>query len=56
LDTQSLDEDPRPKGGKSKLNLNGTISKGKSIGSNTPKKLKRRAHDLKTYRASSSPR
>jgi hypothetical protein len=56
LDPQSLDEDPRPKSGKSRLNLDGTILKGKSIGSNPPKKLKRRAHDLKTYEASSSPR
>jgi hypothetical protein len=41
---------------KSRLNLDGTILKGKSIGSNPQKKLKKRPHDLKTYGASSSPR
>jgi len=56
LDPQSLDEDPRPKSGKSRLNLDGTILKGKSIGSNPKRKLKKRAHDLKTYETSSSPR
>ncbi len=32
LDPWPLDEDPRPKSGKSRLNLHGTILKGKSIG------------------------
>jgi hypothetical protein len=41
LDPQSLDEDPRPKSGKSRLNLDGTILKGKSIGSNPQKKAKK---------------
>jgi hypothetical protein len=37
LDPQPLDKDGRPKSGKSRLNLHGTILEGKSIDSN-PKK------------------
>jgi hypothetical protein len=33
----SLDEGPRPKTGKSRLNLHGTILEGKSIGLNQKK-------------------
>jgi hypothetical protein len=46
-------EDPRPKSGKSRLNLNGTILEEKSIGLNPPKKrsYERRAHDLKNQDA-----
>jgi hypothetical protein len=33
-----LDEDSRPKSGKSRLNLSGTILEGKSIGSDQKKK------------------
>jgi hypothetical protein len=39
------------KNGKPRVNLHGTILKGKSIGSGK-KKLKRRAHDLKNQGAS----
>jgi hypothetical protein len=48
-----LDEGPRPKSDKWRLNLHGTILEGKSIGSK-PKKmsLKRRAHDMKNQDAS----
>jgi hypothetical protein len=35
-----LDECPRPKSGKSRLNLHGTILEGKSIGSDPKKKKK----------------
>jgi hypothetical protein len=47
-------EYPRPKSGKSRLNLNGTILEEKSIGLNPKKKrsYKRRAHDLKNQDAS----
>jgi hypothetical protein len=39
LEPQPLDEGPRPKGGKSRPNLHGTILEGKSIGSKfKPKK------------------
>jgi hypothetical protein len=51
LDPQPLDEGPRPKNGKSTLNLHGTILGGNSIGSNPKKELKRRAHDLKNQGA-----
>jgi hypothetical protein len=37
LDPWPLDEGPRPKSGKSRVNLHGTILEGKSIGSD-PKK------------------
>ncbi len=37
LDPRPLDEDPRPTSGKSRLNLHGTILKGKSIGLDTKK-------------------
>ncbi len=47
LDPWPLDEGPRPKSGKSRLNLHGTILEGKSIGLDPQKKLKKRAHDLK---------
>jgi len=48
-----LDKDQRPKRGKLRINLHGTILEGKSSDSNPTKKnltktLKRRAHDLKT--------
>jgi hypothetical protein len=42
LNPWPLDEGPRPKSGKSRLNLHGTILEGKSIGLN-PKKKKKRA-------------
>jgi hypothetical protein len=46
LDPQPLHEDPRPKSGKSRLNLSGTILEEKSFGSDQKEiKLKRRAHD-----------
>jgi hypothetical protein len=49
----SLDEGLRPKTGKSRLNLHGTILEGKSIGLNQKNtELKRRAHDLKNQDAS----
>jgi len=53
LDPWLLDEGPRPKNGKSRLNLHGTILEGKSIGSDQKKKkkLKRRVHDLKNQDA-----
>jgi len=38
LDPWPLDEGPRPKSGKSRLNLHGTILEGKSIGLNPPQK------------------
>jgi len=38
LDPWPLDEGPRPKSGKSRLNLDGTIFEGKSIGPNHLKK------------------
>jgi len=38
LDPWPLDEDPRPKSGKSRLNLHGAILEGKSIGLNPPQK------------------
>jgi hypothetical protein len=52
-DPWSLDEGPRPKSGKSRLNLHGTIFEGKSIGSNHNQKgaKKERAHDLKNRNA-----
>jgi hypothetical protein len=37
LDPWPLDEGPRPKSDKSRLNLHGTILEGKSIGLETPK-------------------
>jgi hypothetical protein len=43
-----LDKDQRPKRGKLRINLHGTILEGKSSDSNPTKTLKRRAHDLKT--------
>jgi hypothetical protein len=55
LNPQPLGEGPRPKGGKSRPNLHGTILEGKSIGSKfKPKKkeLERRAHDFKNKEAS----
>jgi hypothetical protein len=49
LDSHPLDEGPRPKSGKSRLNLHVTILKEKSIGSNSKnkKELEKIAHDLK---------
>jgi len=56
LDPRLLDEGPRPKSGKTRLNLHGTILEGNSIGSNPKengklkknknKTLKGKAHDL----------
>jgi hypothetical protein len=46
LDPWPLDEGPRPKSGKSKLNLHGAILEGKSIGLNCTKKN----YDLKNFR------
>jgi hypothetical protein len=40
LDPWPSDEGPRPKSGKSRLNLHGTILKGKSIGSDPKIKIK----------------
>jgi hypothetical protein len=54
LDPSLLDKDPRPKSGKSRPNLHGTILEGKSIGSNPffyKKEVKRRAHDLRNQDA-----
>jgi hypothetical protein len=42
-----LDECPRPKSDKSRLNLHCSILEGNSVGSDQEKELKRRAHDLK---------
>jgi hypothetical protein len=49
LDSHPLYEGPRPKSGKSWLNLHVTILKEKSIGSNSKnkKELEKIAHDLK---------
>jgi hypothetical protein len=48
LDPRPLDEGPRPKSGKSRLKLHGTILEGESIGPNQKeKRARRRAHDLK---------
>jgi hypothetical protein len=48
-----LDEGPRPKSGKSRLNLHGTILEGKSIGLDQKKqRAQRRAHDLENQDAS----
>jgi len=41
LDPWPLEKGPRPKSGTLKLNLHGTILKGKSIGSDQKKELKR---------------
>ncbi len=41
MDPWPLDVGPRPKSGKSRLNLHGTILKGNSIGLNQKNKLKR---------------
>jgi hypothetical protein len=40
LDPLPLDEDPRPKSGKLRLNLHGTILEGKSIGSGQKREFK----------------
>jgi hypothetical protein len=56
LDQQPLHQDPRPKSGKSRLNLSGTILEEKSIGSDQKEiKLIRRAHDLKNQDAKLRP-
>jgi len=55
LNPWPLDESPRPKIGKSRLNLHGTILEGNSLDSKfEPKKqrLKRRAHVSKNQDAS----
>jgi hypothetical protein len=41
LDPQPLDEGPRPKSDKSRLNLHDTILEGKSIGLNPKKRTKK---------------
>jgi hypothetical protein len=46
---------PWPKNDKLRQNLHGTILKGKSIGLNPKKEIKRRAHDLKNQDASWGP-
>jgi len=46
LDPQPLDEGPRPKGGKSRPNLHGTILEGKSIGSKFKPKKKSSKREL----------
>jgi hypothetical protein len=43
---------PRPKSGKLKLNLHGTIMEGNSIDLNPKKDIKMRARDLKNQDAS----
>jgi hypothetical protein len=48
LDPWPLDEGPRPKRGKSKLNLQGTILEGRSIGSNCQKKKKKKKKRTKS--------
>jgi hypothetical protein len=52
LDPWLLDECPRPKSSKSRLNLHGSILEGNAVGSDQEKELKRRAHDLKYQDAS----
>jgi hypothetical protein len=57
LDPLPLFEGLRPKSGKSRLNLHGTIWEAKSIGLNKKKralkkKKKERAHDLKNQEVS----
>jgi hypothetical protein len=61
LDPWTLDECPRPKSGKLRLNLHGTILEGKSIGLNLiyiyiererEREREKRAHDLKNQDAS----
>jgi hypothetical protein len=47
-----LDEGPRPKSGKSRLNLHGTILEAKSIGWDQKNRAQRRAHDLENQGAS----
>jgi hypothetical protein len=42
----TLDEGAKPKSGKSRLNLHGTILDRKSIGLNKKKELKRKFHHL----------
>jgi hypothetical protein len=41
LDPQPLNEGPRPKNGKSRLNLHGTILEGRSIGFMNKKKVQK---------------
>jgi len=52
LDPRPLDVGWRPKSGKLRLNLHGTIFERKSIGSDGKKK-KKRAHDLESQDAMS---
>jgi hypothetical protein len=48
-----IDESQRPKSGKSRLNLHGTILEGKSIGWNFKKKrAQRKSHNLENQDAS----
>jgi len=46
LEAGPLHKGPRPKSGKLRLNLHGTILEGKSIGWDPKRELKRRAHVL----------
>jgi hypothetical protein len=48
LDTSPLKEGPRPKSGKLRLNLHGTILEGKSVGSDPTKDLKRELMSWRT--------
>jgi hypothetical protein len=52
LDPWPLDQGPRPKSGKSRLNLYAIILERKSIGSYAKKKIKMRAQGLKNQEAS----
>jgi hypothetical protein len=51
LDPWPLDEGPKPKSGKSWLNLHGTILEGKSIGSHRKKKKKKKKKRKKKKKA-----
>jgi hypothetical protein len=52
LDPWPLDEGPKPKSGKSWLNLHGTILEGKSIGSHRKKKKKKKKKRKKKKKSS----
>jgi hypothetical protein len=55
INSRTLDKGPRSKSGKLRLSLHVTILEGKSIGSNSRKELKWRAHDLKNPYPSQGP-
>ncbi len=46
-----MDEGPKPKSGKLRLNLHGTILEGKSIGWEKKREFKIKAHDLENQDA-----